>query len=242
MGDDDPTSRASPVPDRVAVIVPAAGAGTRMGGLPKQFRLLGGAPVLVRTLEAFAAHPAIDALVVPVPAAEQRAAEAMLSAYGLAAHVVVGGATRQASVGEGLKAVPEGTGIVLVHDAARPFVVADRIAAVVAAVRAHGAAALAVPVADTLRRGRGETFGETVSREGLYAMQTPQGARLDWLRAAHAAAEADGITGTDEVELLQRAGYPVQVVEGDPRNLKLTRPTDWALAEALWERRAQREG
>jgi 2-C-methyl-D-erythritol 4-phosphate cytidylyltransferase len=88
-------------------------------------------------------------------------------------------------------------------------------------------------------------FAEPVEREGLWRMQTPQGARLDWLREAHAAAARDGFTGTDEVALLQRAGRRVRLVEGDGRNLKLTHPADWALAEALWpvwERERGREG
>lgn len=219
----------------VAVVVPAAGSGSRMGGVPKQRRRLGGAPVLVQTLRAFARHPSVGVLVVVAPAAEVADFERMLAAHGLEATVAPGGATRQESVGRGLEAVPEGTEVVLVHDAVRPFIAANRIAAVVDRVRGVGAAALAVPVADTLRRSEGGAFGETVPREGLWRMQTPQAARLDWLREAHAAAARDGFTGTDEVALLQRTGRAVALVEGDARNLKLTHPDDWAFAEALWE-------
>ncbi|MDX1419771.1 MAG: 2-C-methyl-D-erythritol 4-phosphate cytidylyltransferase [Rubricoccaceae bacterium] len=234
--------RRAPHSGRVAVLVPAAGSGARMGGIPKQRRPLGGAPVLVQTLHAFARHPSVGALVVVAPPSEADAFERMLATHGLDAAVTPGGATRQASVGCGLAAVPEGTEIVLVHDAVRPFIAADRIAAVVDAVWGVGAAALAVPVADTLRRSDGGAFGETVPREGLWRMQTPQGARLDWLREAHAAAARDGFTGTDEVQLLQRAGRAVALVEGDARNLKLTHPADWALAEALWPRWAAAVG
>jgi 2-C-methyl-D-erythritol 4-phosphate cytidylyltransferase len=207
-----------------------------MGGEPKQQRLLGGAPLVVQTLRAFARHPAVGALVVVVPPFALDPFRWMLAQHGVVAAVTPGGATRQDSVARGLAAVPEGTEHVLVHDAVRPFVAADRITAVVEAVRAAGAAALAVPVADTLRRVEGEAFGTVVEREGVWRMQTPQGARLDWLREAHAAAARDGFTGTDEVALLQRAGRRVRLVEGDARNLKLTHPADWALAEALWER------
>ena len=220
--------------DGVAAIIPAAGSGSRMGGTPKQMRLLGGAPVLVQTLRAFARHPEVGALVVVAPPIEVAAFEGMLADHDLAATVTPGGATRQDSVGRGLAAVPEGTEVVLVHDAVRPFAAPDRITAVVDAARVHGAAALAVPVSDTLRRAEGGAFEETVPREGLWRMQTPQAARLDWLREAHAAAARDGFTGTDEVALLQRAGRAVRLVEGDARNLKLTHPADWALAEALW--------
>jgi 2-C-methyl-D-erythritol 4-phosphate cytidylyltransferase len=177
----------------------------------------------------------VGALVVVVPAAAVAVVEAMLAAYGVEAAVTAGGATRQDSVGRGLAAAPDGIEIVLVHDAVRPFIAADRIAAVVEAVRAEGAAALAVPVADTVRRAEGGAFGETVPREGLWRMQTPQAAQLGWLREAHEAARRDGFTGTDEVALLQRAGRRVRLVEGDARNVKLTHPADWALAEALWE-------
>jgi len=215
-----------------------------MGGAPKQFRLLGGAPVLVQTLRAFEGH--VTRIVVPVAADEVDGVAAMLRRYDVEARVVAGGATRQASVAAGLaavpEAVPEGTEVVLVHDAVRPFIAAGRIRAVTEAARADGAAALAVPVADTLRRAAGGRFGETVDREGLWRMQTPQAARVELLRAAHRRAEADGFTGTDEVELLLRAGQAVRLVEGDARNLKLTHPADWALAEALWGQRTEDGG
>ena len=226
----------SPISSGVAAIVPAAGSGSRMGGAPKQLRLLGGVPVLVQTLRAFARHPHVGALVVVVPPYDVPVFRRMMTDYDLSATVTAGGRTRQDSEGRGLDAVPAGTEIVLVHDAVRPFVADGTSAAVIEATRADGAAALAVPVADTLRRAAGDAFGETVAREGLWRMQTPQAARLDWLHEAHAAAARDGFAGTDEVALLMRAGRRVRLVEGDARNLKLTHPEDWALAEVLWER------
>ena len=222
--------------ENVAVVIPAAGSGARMGGVPKQLRMLGDAPVLVQTLRAFA-HAGITRRVVAAAPGEVGVTDALLQSYGVEAAVVAGGATRQASVGHALDAVEE-AGLVLVHDAVRPFIALDRIAAVVEAAREVGAAALAVPVADTLRRADGAPldFGETVDRAGLWRMQTPQAARLSTLRASHAAASADGFVGTDEVEVMQRAGHRVRLVEGDARNLKLTHPPDWSLAEALWPR------
>ncbi len=235
---------------KVAVIVPAAGAGRRLGGERKQFRRLGGAPVLARTLEVFERHPAVDALVVVGPPGQAEALREALQAHGLAKlHAVVGGgATRQASVGLGLAALPAATEIVLVHDAVRPFLPADRLRAVIEAARAHGAAALAIPGADTVRHGEaasgatasGETvFGETVPRDGLWRMQTPQAFRADWLRAAHAAADpgsgpGQAVTGTDEVALVQRLGHAVRLVEGSALTFKITTSADWTLAEALW--------
>src|SRR5690606_37082167 len=124
--------------DRVAVVIPAAGAGRRMGGERKQFRTLGGAPVLVRTLEVFEQHPDVQAIFVAGPAGEAGDLGDELRGYGLTKlHAVVeGGATRQESVGRGLAAVPAGTEIVLVHDAVRPFLPADRLGAVIEAARA----------------------------------------------------------------------------------------------------------
>lgn len=231
----DPISHSPPpIPHDAAVVIPAAGSGSRMGGVPKQFRMLGDAPVLVQTVRAFQQHPAIGPIVVATGAEMVGEVQALLSEYDAEAEVVFGSATRQASVGQGLAALPAAVEIVLVHDAVRPFIVADRIAAVVDAARTHGAAALAMPVADTLRRGEADGFGATVDRENLWRMQTPQAARLDLLRDAHARAVADDYLGTDEVELLQRIGQPVHRIVGDARNLKLTHPEDWAVAQALW--------
>lgn len=219
--------------ERVVVVIPAAGVGRRLGGERKQFRTLGGAPVLVRTLEVFERHPAVHALVVAGPVGEADDLGAELHSCGLAKlHAVIeGGATRQASVGRGLAAVPADAGIVLVHDAVRPFLPVDRLSAVIGAARAHGAAALAVPMADTVRRGEAE-FGETIPRDGLWRMQTPQAFQIAILRDAHA--RFASIPGTDEVELVQRLGHAVRIVEGSALTFKITTPADWTLAEALW--------
>ncbi len=222
--------------ERFAVVMPAAGAGTRLGGARKQFRLLGGAPLLVQTLRVFDRHPAIVLLALAVPADEQATVGRWIEEASLEtpAIIVSGGATRQASVACALDAVPGDIGAVLVHDAVRPFLSPDRLSLVVSAVRAHGAAALAIPVSDTLRRGGDHLFGETVSRHALYRMQTPQGSRRDWLQEAHEAARRDGFEATDDVALLQRAGRPVQIVEGHPLNMKVTEAADWELARQLW--------
>lgn len=226
----------SEVAARVGVVLPGGGSGSRMaapGAPAKQFRLLAGAPVLVRALQAFLRHPRVGPAVVVVPAGEEAATRDLLAAHAAEATVVAGGPHRQASVQEGVRALPDSVEVVLVHDAVRPFIPASVITAVTDAALTHGAAAAAVRVADTLRGGGdGPLFGETVPREGLWAMQTPQGARRDWL--FRAAANAAGHVATDEVGLLQRAGHPVWIVEGDTRNVKITRPSDWRLAEALW--------
>ncbi|GAB5534042.1 MAG: 2-C-methyl-D-erythritol 4-phosphate cytidylyltransferase [Rubricoccaceae bacterium] len=216
----------------VGVVLPAAGSGRRMGGAPKQTRQLGNAPVWVQSLRAFASHPHIEALVVVVPEDGVLETRRQLDVHGLVADVVAGGDSRQASVGNGLAALPERVQWVLVHDAVRPFVSSMLISEVIAAARASGAAAPAVPVADTLRRADGDVFAETVSREGLWAMQTPQAARRDLLEIAYA--RTGDALATDEVGLLQRAGVEVALVEGDTRNIKLTRAEDWETALAVW--------
>ena len=214
-------------------MLPAGGSGQRMaapGEPAKQFRELGGAPLVVHTARAFRRY-GVGSMVVVVPAGEEGRTRAMLAAHGVEADVAAGGASRQASVARGVRAVE--AEVVVVHDAVRPFVTQAVIGSVVEAAAASGASAAALPVADTLRQGgAGPLFGETVSRDGLWSMQTPQAARRDWL--LRAAANSAGHVATDEVGLLQHAGYPVRIVEGDPRTFKVTRPPDWRLAQALW--------
>jgi len=233
-----------PDADDVAVLVPAAGEGRRLGGERKQYRTLGDRPLLVQVLLRFDRHPAVDHLVVAAPETHVDRVSDRLRAEGVntPSTVASGGSTRVASVRRALRAVPISVGIVLVHDAVRPFVQRQEIAAVVEATREHGAAALALPVADTLRHVEGDTFDATVSRDGLYRMQTPQGFRRAWLEEAHrGGAETDepddGPSATDDVGLVQRAGYDVHLVRGSRRNFKITTPGDWQLAQTLWSAR-----
>ncbi len=206
-------------------------------GKRKQFRLLGGTPILVRTLAVFESHPLVGSLVVAAPPREVAALEDTLRRAGIRKllDVVPGGATRQESVAAALAALPEDVSVVLVHDAVRPLLPSDRVTAVIEAVREWGAAALALPVADTLRRGQDDAFGPIVSRAGLYRMQTPQGFRRDWFEEAHRAAQNGEYDATDDAALVQRIGRTVRIVEGTSTNVKITTPSDWELAEALWE-------
>lgn len=224
-------------PNEVAVVVPAAGEGRRLGGPRKQFRTLGERPLLVQVLRVFERHPAVGHLVVAVPAAYVQEVSDRLQEDGLTklGAVVSGGESRQASVQNALRAVPAPVEIVLVHDAVRPFVQAPRVTTVIQQARVHGAAAPALPVADTLREGEETVFGATVPRKGLYRMQTPQGFRRAWLEEAHrAAAQAGDAPATDDVWLVQRTGRSVHRVEGDRRNFKITTPGDWQMAQQLW--------
>jgi 2-C-methyl-D-erythritol 4-phosphate cytidylyltransferase len=215
--------------------VVAGGTGRRFGGL-KQFLPLAGSPVVAWSVRA--AYSVCDGvvLVVPADAAATDVAELPVpgstgaSALG-ATFVVAGGATRAGSVRAGLEAVPADAAVVVVHDAVRPLAPAALFGAVVDAVRAGGVdgAVPVVPVADTLKRVAGNRVVATVDRDDLVAIQTPQAFAADALRAAH----RDGGEATDDAGLLEAAGLVVGTVPGDPRNLKLTRPEDLALAEAL---------
>lgn len=219
----------------VTVVLPAAGAGTRLGGDAKQFRLLGGVPVFRQALQAFRGHPEVSSVVLVVPEEDVSRCVEDIASDGAPTVVVAGGMTRQDSVLNGVHSVPQETDLVLVHDAVRPFVSRELISRVVKATTEHGAAAPAMPVVDTLRRlARGRLFGTSLPRDGIFRMQTPQGARLDWLRDALEYADREALNLTDEVEVLQHAGHSVRLVEGDARNFKITRPADWELAEQFW--------
>ena len=231
---------------RVTALVVAAGEGRRFGGpSPKQFLPLGGLPLLAHTLRALAVPGLVDGLVVAVPAGEEGRCHAEVVAplaLPVPVALVPGGALRQASVRAALARVEPGADLVLVHDGVRPFVPRRDLAAVIAAARAHGAAILAVPVTDTLKRagpdGRPLVVSETVPREGLWVALTPQAFRRDLIVQAHDAAEGTGTTATDDAVLVERLGHPVALVPGSRTNIKITGPEDLAMAEALLARGA----
>ena len=209
----------------VAAVIVAAGRGTRAGpGGPKQYRGLAGRTVLERTLDAFLTHPAIDR-VQPVVHGDDMATFAALGlAHPRLAAPVAGGATRQASVLCGLEAMSnDPPSLVLIHDAARPFVSAQTIETVIGAARKHGAAIPVLPVADTLKRLDGERIVATVDRDALGRAQTPQGFGYEALLRAHRSGRPGA---TDDAALFEAAGLAVHVVPGDPSNVKLTTARD----------------
>lgn len=219
----------------VAALIVAAGRGLRAGGdRPKQYRLVEGLPVLARALTPFLADAAIDTVAVVIGEGdEQRYADAVegLDATRLA-RPVTGGATRQASVRLGLRALARDgfRGIVLVHDAARPFVSPAQIGGAVQALAAGEVAAVpALPVTDTIKRtdDSGHII-ETPPRDRLVSVQTPQAFRLAPLLAAHDAAEVAALDGfTDDAAIMEWAGHAVATFPGDPANTKLTHPEDF---------------
>lgn len=214
----------------VTAIIVAGGRGARVGGaVPKQLLEIGGVSVLRRSVMACDAHAAIQELVVVLPEALVAEGPALVGATRLPCRFVPGGARRQDSVRAGFAVVSDAADVVLVHDAARPFVTAAVIDRVIAAAVATGAAIPAIPVADTVKRaatdGAVRTVLKTVPRDGLWLAQTPQGFRRDVLgRAVADAARAD--EATDEARLVEMAGGTVAIVEGDRRNVKITTAED----------------
>ncbi len=218
------------------VVIAAAGAGTRLGGAKKQFRLLGGKPLLVQTALRFESHPRVDAICVAVPAPEVDEITRMCRNYDLSkvVSIVAGGATRQESVRIALAALPISSRTVLTHDAVRPFVSSDDIDELLAALIDHEAAVLAVPVTDTMCRTRDGLVSERVEREGVFRLLTPQGFRREVLERGHRKAIAESQVFTDEVTLVKSLGIDVKVVSCTSPNVKITTPADWAQALWMW--------
>ena len=219
-----------------SAIIVAAGTGSR-AGQAKQWRRLGGRPVLRWSAEALLSAGASELVVVVAPGAEAMAAEALAGLEGWFA--VTGGASRAASVRAGLDALTAAADArVLIHDAARPFLDAATIGRVLAALEQHEAALPVLPVADSLRRGADDLLGESIDRDGLWRAQTPQGFRLETIRRAYAA-WPEGPAPTDDVEVARAAGRTVAMVAGDAQLMKLTYPEDFAMAEALIPRQTR---
>jgi 2-C-methyl-D-erythritol 4-phosphate cytidylyltransferase len=217
----------------IAALIVAAGTGSRLGaGRPKALVPLAGVPILARAASAFLDHPRIARVVAAVRSPDEARA-ALGPSLAARLTLVAGGPERQDSVRRGLEAVGD-AGIVLVHDAARPLVTRRLIDAVIDATLRAGAAVPVVAVADTVKRLAPDgAIRDTLPREDLRLAQTPQGFRTDLLRAACARAERHGTRGTDDASLVESAGERVAVVEGSPRNIKITTPADLRLAEAL---------
>lgn len=220
--------------ETLAILV-AAGRGERLGAArPKAFLEVGGRPMLRWAAQAFETAAAVDALVAVVPAEEADSARELLSDLTKLHAVVPGGARRQDSVRAGLAQAPEGfDGVVLVHDAARPFVEPALIDAVAAAARESGAALPVLALVDTVKRVKDGFVAETLDRSELYGAQTPQGFRFALLERACREAEGAGLLLTDECMAVERAGAPVRAVPGSARNRKITTPADLEWAEAL---------
>ncbi|MGW0907100.1 2-C-methyl-D-erythritol 4-phosphate cytidylyltransferase [Streptomyces sp. NPDC002853] len=239
---------------RTAVVIPAAGRGVRLGpGAPKALRALNGTPMLIHAVRAMAASRAVSLVVVVAPPEGAAEVKTLLADHALPERtdfvVVPGGDTRQESVKLGLDALPDGIGVVLVHDAARPLVPVDTVDGVIEAVR-DGAPAVvpALPLTDTVKQvepaepaepGAPEPVVATPERASLRAVQTPQGFDRDTLVRAHETV-TDNVT--DDASMVEQLGLRVVVVPGHEEAFKVTRPLDLVLAEAVLARRRANDG
>jgi len=221
----------------ISVVIPASGVGSRFGAdIPKQFLDLKGKQILQRTIEAFEQMEIVDTIAVAVPNGFSQ----MVEDYGFSKvkHIAEGGESRAFSVLSALRALPEDTEIVLVHDGVRPFVTEDIVTAVVEAVKKHGAAVACCPVTDTIKKvGSAGKITETPNRSDLWQAQTPQGFTYDVIKNAYEWAEKEGLLHhvTDDSSLLEMLGKPVFVVESSRRNIKITTVEDVLFGEAFLE-------
>jgi 2-C-methyl-D-erythritol 4-phosphate cytidylyltransferase len=220
------------------VVIVAGGQGTRAAGSDgelKQFRWIAGKPMLLHSVHTFMARADVHTVVVVLPRTHAADPPPWLFQCDVDRLLVsTGGRERAESVANGLEDVPEECAVVLVHDAARPFVPDAVVERVVAAARRGVGAVPALPVVDTLKTvGDGNRIAGTVDRARLWRAQTPQGFPRTMLDDAHARARRDRLAATDDAALCERLGYPVEVVLGDERALKVTETGDFARAEAL---------
>jgi 2-C-methyl-D-erythritol 4-phosphate cytidylyltransferase/2-C-methyl-D-erythritol 2,4-cyclodiphosphate synthase len=215
----------------VSAIIAAGGRGLRFGtAQPKQFLSLGGRSILERSVDAFRNCDVIDDLVVAVPPDTVANPPSSLLLGQKPLEIVAGGTRRQDSVANAFARVVDRADVVVIHDAARPFVTDDTIRRTVAAAAQFGAAIAAIAAHDTVKRaGANRVVTSTLPREEIFLAQTPQAFRTSVLKDALALAG----DATDEAMLAEQAGHAVQIVEGDPRNVKITTPSDLAMAERL---------
>ncbi len=224
-----------------AIIV--AGGSSRRMGFDKTFALLGERPIIRHSVAVFDGVEAVGEIIVVVreDRLDEFRAALPAEAFPKLRAITPGGVHRQDSVAEGLKLVSSVADFVAVHDAARPLITSAQIERVYAAAREHGAASLAAPIADTLKRAdAGDVVCGSVDRERLFAMQTPQVFAAALLREAYELVTAEGVTITDEVSAVERLGRKVVLVPNDDYNFKITYPPDLALAELVLRSRAAR--
>ncbi len=228
---------------KATVLIPAAGTGRRMGGsVRKQYLELCGRPILAHTLTLFEDHPLIENIYPIVPSADiSYCQEQIIDRYGFSKvqQIIAGGADRQASVRNGLDALAK-DGFnqpqrpILIHDGARPLFDSQRLSALLESIDKIGACIFGVPAKDTIKDVENNKIVGSPDRNRLWQAQTPQGFQYQLIRNAFDQADADGFVATDDASLLERLGCPVQVLEGDYRNIKVTTPEDILIAEALF--------
>jgi 2-C-methyl-D-erythritol 4-phosphate cytidylyltransferase len=227
---------------RIGAVIPCAGRGTRMGpGEPKQFLELEGRPIIAWAAERLQSSPMVDAIVIAAPDDQIDSMKRVVSDHDLSkvCAVVAGGARRQDSVRNGLRALGEGSAdLVLVHDGVRPFIDAAVIESLLAALSHADAAIVAVRAKDTIKLSDGhQIVRSTPARDAVWIAQTPQLFRRADLRAAFERCDLDHFSGTDEASLVERLGKRVAIVEGSYDNIKVTTPEDLELARVIARRK-----
>ncbi|MBT2583612.1 2-C-methyl-D-erythritol 4-phosphate cytidylyltransferase [Planococcus sp. ISL-109] len=225
------------------VVLPAAGSGKRMKANRNKLLLeLSSKPIFIYTLEVFDRDPNCDGMWLAVKEDERQLIEDYVERYSIkkVKGYATGGAERQDSVRAGLEMV-EPCDIVLVHDAARPFISPAVISELVQQASESGAAIAGVPVKDTIKKVRDGLITETVDRQDLWMIQTPQAFRYELLLEAALLAQADAFLGTDEAMLVERTGHAVQIVESTYENVKMTTPDDLIYGKAILASRLQGE-
>ncbi|NMD72687.1 2-C-methyl-D-erythritol 4-phosphate cytidylyltransferase [Bacillus sp. DNRA2] len=225
------------------VIIPAAGLGKRMGaGKNKLLLDLNEVPVLIHTLLVFEADEACSGIVLAISPSDEVEITQLIERYDIKKVIAFapGGKERQDSVYNALMTLST-QGIVLVHDAARPFIETKSIHEVTAAANEFGAAVIGVPVKDTIKKVQDNKIVETVERSSLWSVQTPQAFRVSVLMEAHERSQKDGFLGTDEASLVERIPHEIKMVEGSYDNIKLTTPEDLYFAEAIIRKRQKKE-
>ncbi|ALS80133.1 MULTISPECIES: 2-C-methyl-D-erythritol 4-phosphate cytidylyltransferase [Planococcus] len=225
------------------VVLPAAGSGKRMKADKNKLLLeLFGKPIFLYTLDVFQQDPNCDAIWLAVKEQEQELIEDYVKRYNLTKvqGYATGGVERQDSVRACLEVIPP-CGVVLVHDAARPFIDQKVIAQLAETAQQSGAAIAAVPVKDTIKKAENGVITETVDRNQLWMIQTPQAFRYSLILEAARIAHKDGFMGTDEAMLVERLNQPVAIVESTYENIKMTTPDDLIYGKAILESRLQEE-
>jgi 2-C-methyl-D-erythritol 4-phosphate cytidylyltransferase len=220
---------------RCSAVIAAGGASGRMDGTDKLFAELGGVPVLARSVMAFASCGGVAEVIVAVRRGYVERAADMCARYAGNADIkiVEGGDTRARSVYNGVFAASPRSDLIAVHDGARPFISAGLIMKSINAARAHGAAALAVPVVATVKTVERGVVSGTVDRKDLYEAQTPQVFRVEIIKAALTDALKRSLDVTDDCMAVEAMGFPVYIVEGERRNIKITTRGDMDIAEAI---------
>ncbi len=228
---------------KLAVIIPAAGSGSRMqSDLPKPFLPLGDKPILWHTIQAFLNVPSVIQIIIPTSKEWISEVKNIISSCSTGAvqfDVIEGGVERQFSIANGLSLMLDAVEVVAVHDAVRPFINPELVSECSTAAKKFGGAIIAVPAKDTIKKVDSDgSIKETPDRKYLWQAQTPQIFEKSILSRAYSEAISDGFVGTDDASLVERLGETVKVVEGDRENLKITYPVDLEIAELILKQRA----